>query len=75
MGRLAKTSMESATYDQCVFAVAEGLNAKHGVRATFMAAEFVERARGEGDSFGTNFWRDVIRAIEARDAGGACRVN
>lgn len=70
------TAMETATYDQCVFAVAEGLNAKHGAQATFMAAEFVDRARGEGDSFGTNFWRDVIRAIEAgSDGGQAPRIN
>lgn len=75
MGRLAKTGMETATYDQCVFAVADGLNAKHGERATFLAAEFVERAQGEGDSFGINFWRDVIRAIEAGDRTGPCAVN
>ena len=67
--------VEVATYDQCVFAVAESLNAMHGVRATFMAAEFAERAHDGGDAFGTDFWHDVIRAIEAASPERCRRVN
>lgn len=61
------TVAELAAYDQCVFAVAEGLNGKHGAKAVHVASEYAGRAEREGDDFGIGFWHDVMRAIDAAD--------
>lgn len=75
MVRIHSTAIHPGGYDHCVFVVAEGLNAKHGLQATHLAAEYAERAQSEGDRFGADFWHDVMRAIEAADVRAPHRVN
>ena len=66
----------AAAYHKCVFAVADSLSDRHGTDATFMAADYALRASGDAGDFGSTFWQDVIRAIEAaREDGGGLSVN